>query len=101
MKIAVATRYHGAVLSYAVGTPVVGIAYQLKTIDLMRKFNQDDYAFDIKNLDLKGLQERFIKLESQIEKVSEKIYNKKKEFAKILSDQYDNILEMALPIGKI
>jgi polysaccharide pyruvyl transferase WcaK-like protein len=94
MTLAVTCRYHGTVLSYAVGKPVLGIAYQAKTADLMREMGQESYALDIRNLKLSQMQERFKRLMDDIEEVTERIVTQRTGFRKSLSTQYDKILAL-------
>jgi polysaccharide pyruvyl transferase WcaK-like protein len=95
MTVAVTSRYHGAVLSYAVGKPVLGIAYQQKTADLMREMGEESYALDIRGLKLTQMQDRFKRLEDDIERITERIMAQRMAFRKALSAQYERILELA------
>jgi len=63
IDIAVATRYHGTLFALIRRKPVLSIAYQRKSIELMRQMGQGQYAIDIRQLTLGALQERFLALE--------------------------------------
>lgn len=52
---AIATRMHFAILSLAVATPVVAIAYEFKSRELLRAMGREAWAFDIEEVSAEGL----------------------------------------------
>jgi len=48
--IAICTRMHSIILTASQGVPVVGIAYEHKTYDLMEALELDDFVVDIDTL---------------------------------------------------
>ena len=55
----VATRYHGVLLSLALGNPTIGIAYHVKTGALLAAFDQERFALPIERLDAATLARAF------------------------------------------
>lgn len=53
--VAIATRMHFAILALAVGTPVVAIAYEFKSRELLRAMGREAWAFDIEDVSEAGL----------------------------------------------
>lgn len=93
-KIVIAARFHGIIISYILNKPVLGIAYQKKTFDLMKQFNQSDYTLDIKSTDLSLFQRLFIALESNSNFIKKEIERKIDLFKRELEAQYDMIFSM-------
>jgi len=48
--VVVATRMHAAILSLVAGTPVVGIAYEFKTREMLRSFGHEEFAVDFEDV---------------------------------------------------
>ncbi len=95
--IVVATRFHGIIIPYVLNRPVLGIAYQRKTIDLMAQMGQSEYVVDINSFDADSLKTRFISLESRSAAIKDEIQQKKSAFRQALQDQYDQVLHLVLP----
>jgi colanic acid/amylovoran biosynthesis protein len=53
--VAIATRMHFAILALAVATPVVAIAYEFKSRELLRAMGREAWAFDIEEASADGL----------------------------------------------
>ncbi len=53
--VAIATRMHFAILALCVATPVVAIAYEFKSRELLTAMGHAAWAFDIEDLDADGL----------------------------------------------
>lgn len=53
--VAIATRMHFAILALAVATPVVAIAYEFKSRELLRAMGREAWAFDIEEVSAEGL----------------------------------------------
>jgi polysaccharide pyruvyl transferase WcaK-like protein len=89
--IVVACRFHAVVTSYLLPTPVVGLAYQQKTEDLMRDMGQGDYVLDIRALERKSLINRFQSLDADLEKARSQIERRQWEYRQALARQYDRL----------
>ena len=94
MKFVVASRYHACVLAYLLNKPVIGVAYQPKTTDLMHIFGQLDYAVNIHNFEVEDLKEKFKKIERY--KDQEKLKIKQNLFIcrEMVDRQYESIINM-------
>ncbi len=92
--IVVATRFHGIIIPYILNRPVLGIAYQRKTVDLMTQMGQSEYVVHINSFDADSLKRRFISLEARSKKVEEGIEHRRSAFRRALSDQYDQVLRL-------
>jgi polysaccharide pyruvyl transferase WcaK-like protein len=93
-NIVVATRFHGIIIPFVLNRPVLGIAYQKKTIDLMAQMGQSEYVVDIHSFDADSLKARFMLLESRSEKIKEEIEHHKSAFCHALQSQYDQVLNL-------
>ena len=92
--IVVATRFHGVVIPYVLNRPVLGIAYQKKTIDLMAQMGQSDYVVDITSFDVDSLKTRFISLESRSSAIKDEIKWKQSVFKQALQNQFDQVMHL-------
>ena len=92
MKFVVASRYHAGVLSYALEKPILGIAYQPKTADLMRQMDQSDFVLNIQDFDLAEMKNKFEALERCENEAKAKILHKMLLYQTILAKQYNTVL---------
>ena len=92
--IVVATRFHGVVIPYLLNRPVLGIAYQKKTMDLMAQMGQSDYVVDIISFDVDSLKTRFISMESRSSAIKDEIQRKQPAFKQALQNQYDQVVHL-------
>ena len=53
--VAIATRMHFAILALAVATPVVAIAYEFKSRELLASMGRESWVFDIEEVTAEGL----------------------------------------------
>ncbi len=90
--VVVATRFHGIVIPYMLNRPVLGIAYQRKSVDLMAQMGQSEYVVDINSFDLDSLKSRFILLESRSAVIKHVIEQRNSVFRQALQNQYDQFL---------
>lgn len=91
----VATRFHGIIIPYVLNKPVLGIAYQRKSTDLMEQMGQSEYVVDIHSFDAESLKARFVSMESRIQEIKEEIGRRNSVFRRALQDQYDRVLNLA------
>jgi len=89
---AVATRYHGIVFSLTRLKPVLGIAYQPKSIEVMRQVGLGEYALEMGQLSLQGLQDRFALLERNCGPIAENLRQRLPYLRRELDAQYDQVL---------
>lgn len=89
--IAVATRFHGTVLSLFAGKAVLSICYHKKIDDLMNEMGQSEYSVMFDAFDAEDLLKRFKRLEQNIDNEVEKIKRKTDEYQKALASQYDSL----------
>jgi polysaccharide pyruvyl transferase WcaK-like protein len=92
--LVLATRFHGVVIPYTRNKPVLGIAYQKKTMDLMKQMGQSDYVVDINSFDVDSLKTRFISMESRFKAIGEELAQRNSVFRRALQDQYDQVLSL-------
>ena len=92
--LVLATRFHGVVISYVRNKPVLGIAYQKKTMDLMTRMGQSDYVVDINSFDADSLKTRFISMEPRFKEIGEKLTQRNSILRRALQDQYDQVLSL-------
>jgi polysaccharide pyruvyl transferase WcaK-like protein len=93
--VVLATRFHGVVIPYLRNKPVLGIAYQRKTMDLMSQLDQSDYVVDINSFDVECLKARFILMESNLKSIGKELAQRNTVFRSALQDQYDQVLSLA------
>jgi polysaccharide pyruvyl transferase WcaK-like protein len=86
---AVATRFHGVVLSLFCGKPVLAICYHPKMHDLMFQAGQADYSVDFDSIDSRELRRRFESLRENRAHVAESICQRRNEFRQQLDSQFD------------
>lgn len=58
MTLHIGTRMHSNILAMLAGTPVVALAYEFKTLELMRELGLPKYGIDIENLSPEGIKQR-------------------------------------------
>ena len=73
---------------------MLGIAYQKKTMDLMKQMGQSDYVVDINSFDVDSLKTRFISMESRFKAIGEELAQRNSVFRRALQDQYDQVLSL-------
>jgi polysaccharide pyruvyl transferase WcaK-like protein len=87
--VVVTGRYHGQILALVSGKPVIGLAYNDKTPDLLRGVGQEPYALDIATTDLPTLTERFERLLDEVESVRAVISRRLSDHRRLIEAQYD------------
>jgi polysaccharide pyruvyl transferase WcaK-like protein len=92
--IVVPTRFHGIVLGFLLGTPVLGIAYHPKARDLMAQMDQSDYVVDVEPLELAALQARFTALEANRERSTRQIASHAAACRRSLDLQYETVAQL-------
>jgi polysaccharide pyruvyl transferase WcaK-like protein len=93
----VASRFHGVVISYLMRKPVLGLAYQPKTEQIMVAMGQGMYALKIEAITVDSLVACFLQLESDLAEASLEIDRRQKECRQRLDVQYDWLFRGAAP----
>jgi polysaccharide pyruvyl transferase WcaK-like protein len=89
LDLVVATRYHGTLIALIRQKPVVSIAYQRKSTELMMQVGQAEYGVDIGRLTLETLRERFLALEGCGAEFAEAVRGRLPAMRRALETQYD------------
>lgn len=89
--IAVATRFHGVVLSLFCERPVLAISYHPKMQDLMLTAGQGEFALPFEGLDSTEMFKRFTWLRRKRQQVTADIRKRRSEYAERLHAQYDRL----------
>ena len=87
--IIVSTRFHGVVLPYSIGVPVLGIGYYRKTLALMAEMGQEAYHLALDDTDAQGLWTKFIALESNWAVEQRKVAATTAEYRSQVAAQWD------------
>ena len=94
VELVVATRYHGTLFTLIRRKPVISIAYQRKSIELMRQVGQGENAIDIGQLTLPALQERFVALEGRGAQSAGALRRRLPAVREALEAQYDRVFAL-------
>jgi len=90
--VVVATRFHGILISFLLHKPVLGIAYQPKSRELMDQMRQAEYVLDINQLDSALLMERFRSLLANREVIVKTIQERISAQRVALEMQYNQVI---------
>lgn len=90
--IIVATRFHGTLLPLLVDTPVLGISYYRKNIDLMNNMGLSAYYEELEQCDVDELWKKFILLVDNLPKEREKIRIRTAEYRDLVGRQWDQVM---------
>jgi len=90
--IVVATRFHGTVLPLLVNTPLLGIGYHRKNVDLMDAFGQRAYYEVLENLDVDRLWVKLLALCRNYASEREVIRLKTVEYRQLTEQQWDRVV---------
>lgn len=88
---AVASRFHGVVLSHRMGTPVMALSYDPKVNRLMDAVGLTNYCTRIEDLKLDEMIRTFEALEKNQAEVRSQVGKVKEEYRTLLQNQYDRI----------
>jgi len=90
-EFALASRYHSIIHAYKNGTPCIAIGWATKYKELLNKFDQNKYIFDVrKPIDMNEFGEALNNISSNFNKESKLILDKLKEIQK--NDIFDSII---------
>ena len=88
----IASRFHGILLSFMLGKPVVAVSYHQKEDSLMRDMGQADYLLDMRDFDVRGLSEAFEWLVADGACITKIVGAKIEENRRALQEQYRTVL---------
>lgn len=91
LDLVVATRYHGTLFSLIRHKPVLSIAYQRKSIELMAQMGLADYAIEIGRVTTEALRDRFLALEGHSAEFAEAVRQRLPAVRRALESQYDRM----------
>ena len=94
IDIVVATRFHATLLPLLVNTPVLGISYYRKNIDLMNAFGQGNYHEVLEDCDIDRLWGKLEDLSRNRMREKEKIRVKTAEYKQLTGEQWDRIVQL-------
>jgi polysaccharide pyruvyl transferase WcaK-like protein len=89
LDVVVPTRYHGTLLGLILGKPVLSIAWQRKSLELMAQVGQREYAIEIRCLTVETLRERFLALQRDGAAFVERVQQRLPAVRGQLEEQYD------------
>ena len=92
--IIMATRFHATVLPLLAGTPVLGISYYRKNVDLMNNMGQGAYHEELDSLDIDALWQKFETLCENLDVEQEKISENSNEYTKLVEQQWEQVISL-------
>lgn len=92
--IVVPTRFHGTVLGLWAGKPTIGVCYYRKAADLLKEFDQQDFAFDIDTVTVEALNNAVDKAWQDHEAKSERIAQQVQEYRDLLATQFEELSKL-------
>lgn len=90
--VVIASRFHGILLSHAIGTPAIGLSYQRKTISLMEDNEQAQYCFDIETFETENITMAYRDLMKNRKHALDTINRHVRKNRQALDNQYDSVL---------
>lgn len=94
MDIVVATRFHGVLLPLSLGRPVIAIAYDRKTHELMQDTGQGDYVVDLESCSPADLERRLNRLIERIDIERDLIKEHGARYQAALAAQYQAVFAL-------
>ncbi|MGH7368464.1 MAG: polysaccharide pyruvyl transferase family protein [Candidatus Rokuibacteriota bacterium] len=91
VDLVVSGRFHGILLSFLLRKPVVGLSYQSKIDELMRRADQDAYLLSTADLNTRALVERFERLESERAGIEARLAEEARRCRRTLELQFDTL----------
>jgi polysaccharide pyruvyl transferase WcaK-like protein len=90
--IVVASRFHGIIISLLMSKPVIGLAYNQKTDDLLADLGLGDYVADIGSFEVAWLISQLDRLLAGGEDVRRRFESRRSDYRSALEDQYRTLL---------
>jgi len=91
--LVVASRFHGILISFLLGKPVLALSDQPKMDDLVEDMGLSDYLLSLDRLDVESMIERFKSLEANREVLRARIQRRAREHRRALEGQFDSLLQ--------
>ena len=88
----IAARYHCIIIPWLLNKPVVGLAYNRKTIDLMASMGQSEYCIDIDRFEVAELVSRFQAMVCNGDAIRAQLSERVAGCRARLAEQYDCVL---------
>jgi polysaccharide pyruvyl transferase WcaK-like protein len=92
--IIVANRFHGVLVPFLLGKPVLALAYHKKTQELMAQMGLAQYSVDNGTLDVESMKKRFLSLEAERGSLVPRIAGKVGDHRRMLDAQYDSLFDL-------
>lgn len=96
----IASRLHGAILGFNVGTPTVAISFDSKVDWLMADCDQSDYRLDIRDFTAQDAMDALGRLEDNRDAALQKIASHRQGVALACARQYDALAVLATARGR-
>ena len=75
VDIFIGTRMHSCIMAFLKNIPTINICYEFKSLELFKDMDLESFVFDINDLDLEKIEEKFRETINQYDEISEKIMN--------------------------
>ncbi|WP_435011864.1 polysaccharide pyruvyl transferase family protein (plasmid) [Tundrisphaera lichenicola] len=89
--LVVASRFHGIVISLAMGRPVIGLSYNPKTDELMADMGLGDFVSDIGGFEVSWLISRVETTRGAYEEIRDRIESRRESYRAALSAQHEKL----------
>jgi len=93
LDFAIASRFHGVLLSLLLNKPTLALSYHPKIDALMEDTAQAAYCLQIDELEIDVMQAKFNSMIDNRQKIQEQLANRTQEYKSSLAKQYDYILQ--------
>lgn len=97
VDVTICARFHGAVFSYMMKKPVLGVSVDSRIENLMEDMGLPVTAVHIDEFDLESIVRQFQSLIADSVHSKDQIEAKLLEYRRLLSDQYDHIVDRYVP----
>ena len=85
-------KTHSTIFAMLTGTPLVGIAYHIKTRAFMHQFDIEQFCIDDSNLSEETFVEIYNKLSKEIDQIGMKLFSKAHEMSEVIKNDIQLIL---------
>jgi polysaccharide pyruvyl transferase WcaK-like protein len=92
--LVVANRYHGILISLALGKPVIGLAYHEKSRALLEQVGLGEYVLNSAEFEVEELIAKFGALEANAPTIRKQIAEHMAPLRRALDEQYDNVFAL-------
>lgn len=93
-QIFIGHKTHSTIFSMATGTPLVGIAYHVKTQEFMRQFGCEGYCIDDQNLTSDSLITTFDSLSKNMDTVGRHLFTRAREMSNVVKEDMKTTLNI-------